>query len=230
MAGDLARFVVGGATRPDSLTGFKPEFSSALAQLFSSAPPEIQQGLRISSGYRSPERQAQLWQGALQKYGSPSAARKWVAPPGRSNHNHGQAADLKYMSPAARQWAHQNAGNFGLAFPLSNENWHIELAGARGGHQPNNDGMAVAVNGSGLNGAPLPPNRPQAGTTLAEALPGAVLPDFGNAPAPVMPDQTGQVAMAVLQNQQRKQQEQEQAEAEQARKVALFNSVAGMFG
>lgn len=74
------------------------------------------------------------------------------------------------------------------------------------------------------------PERPQAGTTLAEALPGAVLPDFGTAPAPAVVPGTSAVAAAVLQNQERRRQSQEQAEAEQLRKVALFNSVAGMFG
>lgn len=226
MAGELARFVVGGATRPDSLTGFKPEFSSALAQLFAAAPPDIQQNLRISSGYRSPERQAQLWQQALQKYGSESAARKWVAPPGRSNHNHGQAADLKYLSPAAREWAHANAGNFGLAFPLSNENWHIELASARGGGGQPQGNTAVAS----APGAPLPPQRPQAGTTLADALPGAVLPDFGILPVPVAAPDANPIALAALQNQERRRQQQEAAEAEQIRKAALFNGVANMFG
>jgi hypothetical protein len=130
---DLTQFATGGATRPDSFSGMNPEFNSALSQLIASAPPEIQRSLMVSSGYRSAERQAQLWADALKKYGSPDAARKWVAPPGNSQHNHGNAADLKYASPEALQWVRANAGKFGLAFPLSNENWHIELATARGG-------------------------------------------------------------------------------------------------
>ncbi|WP_421565565.1 D-alanyl-D-alanine carboxypeptidase family protein [Ochrobactrum sp. EDr1-4] len=132
MAFDWSRYAVGGAQRPDSFSGLDPQFSSALANMFSAAPPEILQHLRVTSGYRSPQRQAELWDGALKKYGSPEAARKWVAPPGRSNHNHGHASDLKYLDPSALKWAHENAGRFGLAFPLSNENWHIELAGRRG--------------------------------------------------------------------------------------------------
>lgn len=130
---DWTQYATGGATRPDSFSGMNPEFSNALAQMFSTAPPEIQAQLRVGSGYRSPERQAQLWEEALRKYGSPEAARKWVAPPGNSQHNHGNAADLKYLSPEARAWAHANAAQYGLAFPLDNEDWHIELAAARGG-------------------------------------------------------------------------------------------------
>lgn len=123
-------------------------FAQSLEAMFANAPPEIQAEMRVSSGYRSPERQAQLWQEALAKYGSPEAARKWVAPPGNSQHNHGNAADLKYLSPAAREWAHSNAAQYGLAFPLSNEPWHIEAAGARGGASQGNALAGVGMAGS----------------------------------------------------------------------------------
>ena len=126
-------YATGGATRPDSFTGMTPEFNTALETMFASAPPEIRDQLQVYSGYRSPERQAELWEAALERYGSEAEARRWVAPPGRSQHNMGNAADLRYLDPAAMDWAHQNAAQFGLAFPLSNENWHIELATARGG-------------------------------------------------------------------------------------------------
>lgn len=132
---DLSRFLVAGKGR-ESVDGFDPRFGQSLAAMFAAAPPDVQAQLRIGSGFRSVGQQQQLWNQALQKYGSPDAARKWVAPPGRSNHNHGYAADLSYLNPAAMQWAHANAGKFGLAFPLSNENWHIELAGIRNGQQP----------------------------------------------------------------------------------------------
>lgn len=134
MAFDWTPYAVGGAQRPDSFTGLDPAFIGALEQMFTAAPPEIQQQMRVTSGFRSPARQAELWEGALAKYGSPEAARKWVAPPGRSKHNRGQAVDLKYLNPAATEWAHANAKNFGLHFPLGNENWHIEPIGSRGGH------------------------------------------------------------------------------------------------
>ena len=139
---DWASYAVGGATRPDSFTGMNSDFNTALMQMFSDAPEEVRAALRVSSGYRSNDRQAQLWDEALKKYGSPEAARKWVAPPGNSQHNHGNAADLKYMSPAAKEWVRQNAGRYGLAFPLNNEDWHIELASARGGPAPSSNALA----------------------------------------------------------------------------------------
>ncbi|WP_210168877.1 D-alanyl-D-alanine carboxypeptidase family protein [Aureimonas sp. D3] len=136
----LSSRAIGGAKRPDSFTGMRPEFASGVEALIRSAPPEIARGLQVMSGYRSPEKQAQLYRAALQKYGSAAEARKWVAPAGRSGHNHGHAADLAFngvrldKAPAhVRQWVHENAGKFGLAFPLGNEAWHVELAGARDG-------------------------------------------------------------------------------------------------
>lgn len=92
-------------------------------QAFFGASPH---GMSIYSGFRSPEHQKRLWQNALKKYGSPNKARKWVAPPGRSNHNKGMAADLRYSSAEARKWAHQNAGKYGLHFRMGHEPWHIE--------------------------------------------------------------------------------------------------------
>lgn len=132
----LRPFAVGGATRPDAFSRLNPQFVGSLANLFAAAPPDIQSGLRITSAFRSPERQTQLWQQALAKYGSEAAARKWVAPPGRSLHNAGTAIDLKYLNPAAREWAHANAKQFGLHFPMKHEPWHIEPIGARGSAVP----------------------------------------------------------------------------------------------
>ncbi len=113
------------------VTGMQADFQKRLATMIASMPKELQGSVTINSGFRSVERQQQLWLEALKKYGSPEAARKWVAPPGNSQHNKGNAADLGYGSDAARKWVHSNANQFGLSFPLKNENWHIEDASAR---------------------------------------------------------------------------------------------------
>lgn len=113
------------------LEGMSSSLKQGLASLLQSAPPEVKSGLEIFSGYRSKERQAELYAAAVKKYGSPEAASKWVAPPGHSMHNTGNAADLKFASPDVRDWLHQNAPKFGLHFPLSNEPWHIEPISAR---------------------------------------------------------------------------------------------------
>jgi hypothetical protein len=104
------------------------------------APDYVKEGLDILSGTRTVERQAELYAAAVKKYGSEKAARKWVAPPGKSQHNHGQAADLGWhggklaSAPAAvKQWLLANAGKYGLSFPMSHEGWHIEPTEARKG-------------------------------------------------------------------------------------------------
>jgi len=152
---DFTPYAVGGATRPDSFSGLSPEFRSALAQMLQSAPEDVRAGLHLMSGYRSPERQAVLYRNAVQKYGSPEAARKWVAPPGNSQHNHGSAVDFKWGNDAAKNWVHQNAQQFGLNFPLSNEDWHIEPIGARSGHG-HSPSSTIAANTQIAPGAPAP--------------------------------------------------------------------------
>jgi len=119
---------------PNPYADLNPGFAANLQQFFAAAPAP----LSIVSGYRSPEHQATLWNNAVAKYGSPEAARRWVAPPGMSMHNRGMAADLGYGGGGLGSgnadlinWAHENAGHYGLTFPLSNENWHIEPLGAR---------------------------------------------------------------------------------------------------
>ena len=125
--------------KPESyISGLDDNFSVSLAQMLQSAPPEIKKGLGVLSGARSVKRQSELWDAALKKYGSVAAARKWVAPPGHSMHNHGKAVDLAWNGKRLDEapgyvikWVHQNADKFGLSLPLSNENWHIEPKGAR---------------------------------------------------------------------------------------------------
>ena len=139
-----ARVFLRGKTNKDAshISGLKDVFAVKLSRLIQAAPEEIRAGLGIYSGARSVERQAELWQEALKKYGSAEAARKWVAPPGKSNHNHGDAADLSFNGQSLRnapehvvKWVHENAAAFGLKFPLANENWHIEDDSTRGGRK-----------------------------------------------------------------------------------------------
>lgn len=110
-------------SHPQSGGGFTNDFQQRLDTLIAASGGR----LSITSGYRSPERQAELFAAAVKKYGSEAAARKWVAPPGKSRHGMGIAADLG----GDLAWAHKNAQRFGLYFPMSWENWHIEPLGSR---------------------------------------------------------------------------------------------------
>jgi hypothetical protein len=137
---DFTPFLVGGATRPDAITGLQPQFRDKVWELLQAAQADGL-NLRITSAYRSPEVQAQLWENALATYGSEEAARKWVAPPGRSQHNRGTAVDfagpgglLRDANSPEAQWLAANAGRFGLDIPMSWEPWQVEMAGARGGY------------------------------------------------------------------------------------------------
>lgn len=123
----------GAATRSDSVSGFKPQMVSRLSAFLQSAPPEIAKGLGIYSGYRSRETQERL-------FAASDGSGRMVARPGGSRHEHGDAADLawngkslKYAPKSVIQWVHQNAGQFGLKFPMDWENWHVELQETRGG-------------------------------------------------------------------------------------------------
>ena len=118
----------------DIYEGTDPEFARRIQQLIASSGGRVS----IISAYRSVERQQQLFDEAVRRDGSEQAARRWVAPPGRSNHNRGVAMDLRFHTSDAREWAHENAGRFGLNFPMSHEPWHIEPVGVRDGTYSSN--------------------------------------------------------------------------------------------
>lgn len=111
-----------------SLAGLAPAFGSKLQQLLQASGGKIW----VVSGHRSTERQRYLWDkkvAELRKRGmsqaaAEKAARKYVAPPGFSNHEKGEAADLG----GDLKLAHQLAPRFGLHFRMPHEPWHIERA------------------------------------------------------------------------------------------------------
>lgn len=130
-AARLQAVAIGGATRPDAITGLNGPFAAALSSMIGDAQRLFgDEAIKVVSAFRSIEVQAKLWSDALQKYGSVAEARKWVAPPGSSNHNFGLAADLRYGNPAVQQWAHANAATYGLGFRMGNEPWHVEPTNA----------------------------------------------------------------------------------------------------
>ncbi len=103
---------------------FNSNMGTALGR-FLAAGAKAGHNMTINSGYRTYDHQASLFRDAQGKYGK--NASHYVAPPGRSQHNHGNAADLGYETPEAQKWAHTNAAQFGLNFRMGHEPWHIEL-------------------------------------------------------------------------------------------------------
>ena len=108
----------GGGFKGVDTDGFTDDFDARLSKMIADSGGR----LSITSGYRSADYQAGLYSAAVKKYGSEAAARKWVAPTGKSNHGRGIAADIG----GDLAWAHANAAKYGLHFPMSWENWHIE--------------------------------------------------------------------------------------------------------
>jgi hypothetical protein len=111
----------------DVWEGTDMEFARRLQALIAASGGQV----GVVSAYRSNERQAQLYAEGQRKYGAD--VNRWVAPPGRSNHNRGLAVDLWYASDEAKEWVHRNAARYGLAFPMNHEPWHIEPVGVRDG-------------------------------------------------------------------------------------------------
>ena len=155
--------------RPDALN-FKQDFAGSLGSFLTTAK-QSGHGITIQSGFRSPELQSILFKQAVQKYGNETEARKWVAPPGQSNHGKGIAADLGYSSSAAKSWAHSNAQKFGLHFRMAHEPWHIEPTGTGGSNVDfNPDGTQTASSsdsGGGMGGGGTEAT-PVAPPTIAE--------------------------------------------------------------
>ncbi len=123
---------------PDKLAGLDDKLEVAVRQMVADAAAAGHE-IVVTSALRSTERQRQLWQEALAKYGSPAAARKHVAPPGSSRHEKGEAVDIAFPDRASREWVAANMGAYGLGAPVASEqplgtrHAHLEAAGSRSG-------------------------------------------------------------------------------------------------
>lgn len=89
--------------------------------------------LRITSGWRSVEEQAALFDEAVAKYGSAREARRWVLPPDESAHVSGEAVDVG-PRPAAL-WLAARGAEFGLCQRYAHEPWHFERLTGPGGSE-----------------------------------------------------------------------------------------------
>ena len=89
--------------------------------------------LVITSGFRSFDRQAALFNAAVKKYGSEEAASRWVLPPTASHHPLGLAIDVNYPNDlVSTLWLERNGFIYGLCRAYVNEWWHFEGLSAPG--------------------------------------------------------------------------------------------------
>ena len=78
----------------------------------------------VYSGWRSRKDQEQLFREAVSKYGSKEKAARWVATPGTSAHERGNAVDLGHS--AATAWLSKHGAKYGVCQIYRNEPWHYE--------------------------------------------------------------------------------------------------------
>lgn len=112
---------------PAAPDGLDPRLQAAVDELLAAAGGRIWLG----SGYRTPERQVELWEDALQRYGDAELADDWVARPGTSMHERGLAVDLE--GDAEFAWNLVQELGLPLMRPMSWEPWHFELTLKTGG-------------------------------------------------------------------------------------------------
>jgi hypothetical protein len=79
----------------------------------------------VNSGWRSRRYQEQLFLEAASKYGSREEAARWVATPGTSAHESGDAVDIGDSDAVV--WLSEHGAKYGLCQVYSSEPWHYEL-------------------------------------------------------------------------------------------------------
>lgn len=114
----LAPYATGNA-RPGAASGVEyvhPEFASRIDNMVQAMPPEIREKFEIISGFRSPERNKEVY-------------RQLGKPPSRdSYHSHGVAVDLG-DDPDVLNWIDKNGDKFGVGFTIKHlpgEDNHLE--------------------------------------------------------------------------------------------------------
>jgi D-alanyl-D-alanine carboxypeptidase len=110
--------------RYPGITNLNPDLLRALRR---AATRAAKSGLDVfvTSGWRSLRFQEALFQQAISEYGSAATAARWVATPGTSAHESGNAVDIGPSAAAA--WLAMHGAVYGLCQIYRNEPWHFEL-------------------------------------------------------------------------------------------------------
>jgi hypothetical protein len=121
--------------------GLTPRLRSRLRKAIAAAKAD---GVTISitSGRRSVAKQQKLLREAIERYGSYTAATRWVLPPEYSAHVKGMAVDIGPQT--AMVWLNQNGWRYGICRRYDNEPWHFEALTTPGKRCPARESHAVA--------------------------------------------------------------------------------------
>jgi len=112
-------------TKGSAPYGYNKYFYSMLSKMISDAAAaghSITASSNENGAWRSYEKQLYFYNCYINKNCNNG---NLAANPGTSNHGWGIASDLKFGDEEAKEWAHANAINYGLAFNVDSEDWHI---------------------------------------------------------------------------------------------------------
>jgi D-alanyl-D-alanine carboxypeptidase len=104
--------------------------------------------LFVTSGWRGTDYQQELFDDAVDTYGSEEEALKWVLPPDLTSHTTGDAVDVGHTDGA--YWLGRFGNRWGLCQPFANEVWHFELLTTPGGTCPQQLGTSAERLRSGV--------------------------------------------------------------------------------
>lgn len=113
-------------SRGSAQSGYNKYFYEQLQKLVNDARAQghiVMPSSTESGAWRPYEKQQYFWN--CYQTGSCNNG-NLAAHPGTSNHGWGIASDLSYSGLGTIEWAHSHAKDYGLHFPISSENWHIE--------------------------------------------------------------------------------------------------------
>jgi zinc D-Ala-D-Ala carboxypeptidase len=110
--------------KPAAVANLDPALRGALRRAAADAAGNGVE-IRVNSGWRSAQYQAQLLRDASAEYGSEEEAARWVATPETSAHVSGDAVDI--APSAAARWLSRHGSAYGLCQIYENEPWHYEL-------------------------------------------------------------------------------------------------------
>jgi hypothetical protein len=111
----------------DSLPGIARLDPALLDALQRASREAKRKGVRlyVDSGWRSRKYQELLFRQAVSEYGSEAEAARWVAVPGTSPHESGNAVDIG--PSVAASWLSTHGAAYGLCQIYRNEPWHYEF-------------------------------------------------------------------------------------------------------